>query len=96
MKTLVAVPVYNEQAYVEGVLRRLHGHAEDVLVVDDASSDDSPQLLTDLQPELGFELIRHPVNHGYGARSATRSRSRWGAGTTGSSPWTATSSTSRR
>ncbi len=66
MKTLVAVPVFNEQAYVEGVLRRLYGHAEDVLVVDDASTDQTPQLLTDLQPELGFELIRHPVNHGYG------------------------------
>ncbi|MEZ6243996.1 MAG: glycosyltransferase family 2 protein [Phycisphaerales bacterium] len=66
MKTLVAVPVYNEQAYVEGVLRRLRDYAENVLVIDDASTDQTPQLLTDLQPALGFELIRHPVNHGYG------------------------------
>lgn len=66
MRTLVAIPVFNEAGYVEGVLRRVASFAGDVLVVDDASTDATPEILSRLQGELGFELIRHATNTGYG------------------------------
>ncbi len=66
MRTLVAIPVYNEQGYVRGVLERVREFAQHILVVDDGSTDDTPDVLTHLQRPLDFELIRHPTNHGYG------------------------------
>ena len=35
MRTLVAIPVYNEARYVRAVLGRVLAHAPDVLVIDD-------------------------------------------------------------
>jgi len=66
MRTLVAIPVYNEQGYVQGVLERVREFAQQILVIDDGSTDATGDLLTRLQGPLDFELIRHPTNHGYG------------------------------
>ncbi|MEL6796021.1 MAG: glycosyltransferase family 2 protein [Planctomycetota bacterium] len=63
MRTLVAVPVYNEQKHVARVLERLREHhADDVLVIDDGSTDATPQLLA----TFPVEVIRHSTNRGYG------------------------------
>ena len=62
MRTLVAVPVYNEQKYVARVLEQIARFAPDVLVIDDGSSDATPQLLA----TLPVDVIRHKVNRGYG------------------------------
>ena len=62
MRTLLAIPVYNEQRYVEAVLSEVHRYADDVLVIDDGSTDDTPLLLA-RQP---VEVIRHAINRGYG------------------------------
>lgn len=63
MRTLVAVPVYNEQKHVARVLERLREyHAHDVLVIDDGSTDATPQLLS----TFPVEVIRHSTNRGYG------------------------------
>lgn len=62
MRTLIAVPVYNEQAYVTKVLKRILEFSGDVLAIDDGSTDDTPLLLA-RQP---VEVIRHAVNRGYG------------------------------
>lgn len=62
MRTLVAIPVYNEAKYVRAVLGRVLSHATDVLVVDDGSTDATPRLL----PEFPVEIIRHAKNRGYG------------------------------
>jgi len=64
MSTLIAIPVYNEQPYVDGVLaevRRFAGGC-DILVVDDGSTDQTPMHLAK-QP---VDVIRHAVNRGYG------------------------------
>lgn len=63
MRFLVAVPVHNEGATVQQVLRKIRDHASDILVVDDGSTDDTPSLL-DREP--GIYRIRHPHNLGYG------------------------------
>ena len=62
MRTLVAIPVYNEQKYVTRVLERVGEYASDILVIDDGSTDETPMLLA-RQP---VEVIRHAANRGYG------------------------------
>jgi glycosyltransferase involved in cell wall biosynthesis len=62
MRTLVAIPTYNEQKHVERVLSETLKHAENVLVVDDGSTDSTPCLL----PRFPVEVIRHARNRGYG------------------------------
>jgi dolichol-phosphate mannosyltransferase len=71
MRVLTAIPVYNEEAHLEPVLSEVLRHAGDVLVVDDGSTDRTPDLLRKF-PEV--QVIRHPRNRGYGAglRSAFR------------------------
>lgn len=62
MRILVAIPVYNEQRYVQQVLERVLAHAPDVLVLDDGSTDATPLLLS----QFPVEVIRHAKNRGYG------------------------------
>ena len=63
MRTLVAIPVYNEAKYVEQVLERVLSYApDDVLMIDDGSTDRTPQLLA----QFPVEVIRHAHNRGYG------------------------------
>ncbi|MHC4977340.1 MAG: glycosyltransferase family 2 protein [Planctomycetota bacterium] len=62
MRILVAIPVYNEQRYIERVIPRVLEHTGEVLVVDDGSTDATPMMLA-THP---VEVIRHRVNRGYG------------------------------
>lgn len=62
MRTLVAIPIFNEATYVTRVIRNVLEHATDVLVIDDGSTDATPQLLRDLP----VRVIRHERNSGYG------------------------------
>mgnify|MGYP001290659279 CR=1 FL=1 len=62
LRTLVAIPVYNESKHLRAVLDRVLEHAGNVLVVDDGSTDDSPALLG----TMPVDVIRHCVNRGYG------------------------------
>lgn len=64
MKILTAVPVYNEERHVHRVLDAIAPLADDLLVVDDGSSDQTPQML--LQ-RADIYHIQHPTNLGYGA-----------------------------
>jgi len=73
MRTLIAIPVYNEQKYVASVLQEVHRYADDILVIDDGSSDDTPLLLA----RQRVEVIRHSVNRGYGR--CIRDAFRWAA-----------------
>jgi glycosyltransferase involved in cell wall biosynthesis len=63
MKVLTAIPVYNEERYLEKVLRKVRRTSDDILVVNDGSSDRTPELLAK-QPEL--HVIAHRKNLGYG------------------------------
>ena len=62
MNVLVAIPVYNEQNYVDEVIERVRAYAEHVLVIDDGSSDETPLRLA----RHRVEVIRHAENRGYG------------------------------
>jgi dolichol-phosphate mannosyltransferase len=62
MKVLVAVPVFNEEKYVRRVLRSILDHAGNVVVIDDGSTDNTPDIIADFP----VDVIRHAVNRGYG------------------------------
>lgn len=70
-KTLVAIPVYNEQKYVAKVIERVAEHARCILAIDDGSTDYTPMLLA-MQP---VDVIRNRENRGYG--TALRMAFRW-------------------
>jgi dolichol-phosphate mannosyltransferase len=69
MRLLTAIPVFNEEAYLLPVLTEIRKHAPgDVLVVDDGSTDRTPEILRTLD---GIRTVRHDANRGYGAALAT-------------------------
>ncbi|MGB0034020.1 MAG: glycosyltransferase family 2 protein [Candidatus Acidiferrales bacterium] len=51
LRLSIIIPVYNEFAFIEEVLRRVQdsGYADEVIVVDDASTDGTRQLLQEFQ-----------------------------------------------
>ncbi|MBK8270881.1 MAG: glycosyltransferase family 2 protein [Planctomycetes bacterium] len=63
MRLLVAIPVFNEQRYVADVLGKIIEQGHDVLVIDDGSTDGTPDILRQFD---GISVIRHPENRGYG------------------------------
>lgn len=65
MKTLIAIPVYNEEKYVCRVLTEVLKFAPQppqILVIDDGSTDRTSSLLE----KLPVDVIRHCRNRGYG------------------------------
>ena len=64
----VVIPVFNERATVGEILRRVQatGLASEILVVDDASTDGTRELLKGLAEKGGFRLICHEANRGKG------------------------------
>lgn len=65
---LVAIPVYNEEAYVRSVLEAVGEFCSHVLVIDDGSTDRTPSMLAEF-PEV--RVITHPENRGYGQSLAS-------------------------
>ena len=64
MRQLTALPVFNEEAHLLDVLPEVRRYSQDVLVIDDGSTDRTPLLLSEMD---GIQLVRHPQNRGYGA-----------------------------
>ncbi len=64
LKSLVAIPVYNEAAHVSAVVDGVLTYAKEVLVVDDGSTDGTSALLS---RRCDVDLVRHCHNRGYGA-----------------------------
>ncbi len=64
MRTLVAIPVFNEARYVRRVLERVLSIHPNVLVIDDGSSDATPAIVAEFQGRV--DVIRHARNMGYG------------------------------
>lgn len=60
---LLAIPVFNEERYVERVLAETKKYSRNVLVVDDGSTDGTSDLLAQIKD---VSVIRHAENRGYG------------------------------
>jgi dolichol-phosphate mannosyltransferase len=71
MRLLTAIPVHNEEKYLEDVLREVQRYASNLLVVDDGSTDRTPELLARF---TAVKVVRHPRNLGYGAALRTAFR----------------------
>lgn len=59
----VLIPAYNEQNHIGQLLDDVKKYADDILVVDDGSSDDTLAVVK----KAGVEYIEHKVNKGKGA-----------------------------
>ena len=62
-KVSVLLPSYNHEQYVEAAVRSVMSQTGvdfELIVIDDGSSDSSPQILAKLQAELGFTCIHRP------------------------------------
>lgn len=66
-KTLVAIPCYNEALVIGSVVLTAQRYVDDVLVVDDGSSDDTYKVAQG----AGAKVVRHKVNLGYGGALRT-------------------------
>ena len=61
---LAALPVYNEANTVTGVLQQVFEYADNVLAVNDGSTDGTAERLEELP---GLRIVHHQQNRGYGA-----------------------------
>jgi glycosyltransferase involved in cell wall biosynthesis len=69
MKLSVVMPVYNEAGTVEEMIKRVQavGLADEIIVVDDGSTDGSSAVLKDLNGKGQIRVITHSKNQGKGA-----------------------------
>ena len=74
-KLSVIIPVFNEAASLAEIIHRVQatGRADEIVVVDDGSSDGSPAVLARLQKDLPppLRVLHHPRNRGKGAAVRT-------------------------
>lgn len=66
----VVMPAYNAGPHLTRAVRSVPSFVDDIIVVDDASSDGSPRRLARRRPRC-LTLLRHRVNRGVGAAIAT-------------------------
>ncbi len=67
-KWLAALPVFNEVGYVGQILDEVKRYADQIVVIDDGSTDGTSELL-DLRDDI--QVLRHTENRGYGAALRT-------------------------
>jgi dolichol-phosphate mannosyltransferase len=69
-RVAVVIPAFNVAAHIAGVVAGIPSIADDIIVVDDASSDETAQVVLDLSdPRLVTE--RHRANQGVGGAMVT-------------------------
>jgi glycosyltransferase involved in cell wall biosynthesis len=73
LRLSVIIPCYNEEATIEEIVRQVQatGRADEIIIVDDGSTDRSPELLSGLDGQDGITIILHKENQGKGAAVRT-------------------------
>lgn len=67
MRVIAIIPAYNESTTIQRVITAVQAVVDDVVVVDDGSTDDTAQW----SRACGVTVVSHPVNCGLGAALAT-------------------------
>ena len=69
LRLSVVIPVYNEAATIEALLRRVWqtGLADEVIIVDDGSTDGTREVLRQFDGRAGLRILHHARNRGKGA-----------------------------
>ena len=68
MKTIAVMPAYNAEFTIEKTFHDIpKGSVDEIILVDDASQDST----VDIARSLGFTVVQHPENRGYGANQKT-------------------------
>jgi len=72
-KLSVVIPVYNEKDYIQQVVERVKKVPIDkeIIIVDDASTDGTREVLVKLEQEDGIKVFYHQHNQGKGAALRT-------------------------
>lgn len=78
-RVAVVVPAHDESKLIARTLRSVPDYVDHVVVVDDASSDDTVARARAID-DARIELIRHPVNRGVGAAITTGYRRAFASG----------------
>lgn len=67
MKTICVMPAYNEEKHIASAISSVKPYVDEVIVVDDCSSDRTAEIVKKTQALL----ISHPINRGQGAALQT-------------------------
>lgn len=65
--TYILIPVYNEEIKIKDVVNSLKSHFSNILLINDASEDNTQRIID----ELNVESITHPINLGQGGAIKT-------------------------
>ncbi len=68
LRILTALPVFNEESHVLEVISEVRKYSDEILVVDDGSSDRTAERLKTIR---GIHVVQHQQNQGYGAALRT-------------------------
>jgi len=69
LKLSVVIPVYNEEAFLRDVVRRVEAvdYDKEIILVDDCSTDGSREILEEYKSGEGYQVVFHVRNRGKGA-----------------------------
>ena len=70
-KISIVVPAYNEAKLIRAALTAMPKYVDEIIVVDDASTDATAKVVSDTRCDIPVTLIRHADNRGVGAAIAT-------------------------
>ncbi|HEY6074691.1 MAG TPA: glycosyltransferase family 2 protein, partial [Anaerolineales bacterium] len=73
MELSVIIPIYNEKAHIQEIVRRVKatGLASELVLVDDGSVDGTRDILPSLDAQDGVHVILHEKNQGKGGAVRT-------------------------
>lgn len=73
MNLSIIIPVYNEAANIQEIIKRVQAtrRAKEIIVVDDGSQDETPDILRKLDGKRKVRVIFHETNQGKGAAVVT-------------------------
>jgi glycosyltransferase involved in cell wall biosynthesis len=75
MKFSIIIPVFNEEKTIKEIINRIKrvplSAEKQIIVVDDCSTDKTPDILDKLKEEIDFILLKHEKNQGKGSAIRT-------------------------